>query len=305
MDHKYIVVGVDGTGSTSWMKQDGSNSHTFKFVNDVKYGSMGTDRLYLHGPSNKITGSDAEPITQQAVDFIYHRLGVLFPGLPAKNVKPFDLYDVNLCMQERERSNQTSYVFLSKPARLPQRVTPNLLAGQPLTTNDVRIVLIGHSRGGLVVTNIARMLSPIVRVYFMGLYDSVDRQGCLDGMNVENVKYVAHARRHPEVGSRSTFSNTSLNYIGVDHAEEMKFYTSHGGIGGDFVAKPEDLGFGGDSSCIPNTTVYTEFGHYTVPKNPKLVKRFGKPMDAVCSDGKYAADAFMRDQAKKYGIPVF
>jgi hypothetical protein len=304
MDHKYIVVGVDGTGSASWMKKDGSNSHTFKFIHDIKYGSIGSDRLYLHGPSNKITGSDAEPITQKAIDFIYHRLGVLFPGLLAKKIKPFDLYDVNQCMQDRARSNQTSYVFLSQPMRLPQRVTSQMLAHQPLTTNDVRIVLIGHSRGGLVVTNVARMLSPLVRVYFMGLYDSVDRQGCLDGMNVENVKYVAHARRNPEVGSRYTFSNTSLNYIGVDHAEEMKFYTSHGGIGGDFVRKAEEVGFGGDSSCVPNTTVYTEFGQYNVPKNPQLVKKFGKPMDAICTDGKYAADAFMRAQARKYGIPI-
>jgi hypothetical protein len=50
--------------------------------------------------------------------------------------------------------------------------------------------------------------------------------------------------------------------------------------------------------------VYTEFGHYNVPKNPQLVKRFGKPMDAVCTDGKFAADSFMRAQARKYGIPM-
>src|ERR1700754_3737822 len=98
MDHKYIVVGVDGTGSASWMKKDGSNSHTFKFIRDVKYGSIGSDRLYLSGPSDKITGSDAEPITQKAIDFIYHRLGVLFRGVLANKIKPFDLYDVNQCM---------------------------------------------------------------------------------------------------------------------------------------------------------------------------------------------------------------
>jgi hypothetical protein len=177
---------------------------------------------------------------------------------------------------------------------------------QPLTVNDVRIVLIGHSRGGLVVTNIARMLSPLIRVYFMGLYDSVDRESCLDGMNVENVKYVAHARRNPAVGSRWTFSNTSLNYIGVDNAEEAeeKFYTSHGGIGGDFVSKAEEVGFGGDSSCVPQTIITTEFGAQIVDTNPALTKKFGKPMDAICADGRDAANAFIRRQARKYGIPI-
>lgn len=306
MDNKYIIVGVDGTGSTSWMKKDGSNSHTYKFVQDVRYGSIGTDKLFLHGPSNKITGSDSEPITQKAIDFIYNRLGVLFPDIMAKRIKPLEMYDVNSCMQQQERNNQSRYVFISHPARLPQRVSQQMLSHQPLSVNDVRIVLIGHSRGGLVVTNVARMLSPLIRVYFMGLYDSVDREGCLDGMNVENVKYVAHARRNPEVGSRWSFGNTSLNYIGVDNANEaeMKFYTSHGGIGGDFVSKAEEVGFGGDSSCVPKTIINTEMGPVITDTNPALIKKFGKPMDAICADGRDAANAFIRAQARKYGIPI-
>ena len=58
MDHKYIVVGIDGTGSREWMYQDGSNSSTFKFVRDVHYGSMEIDRRWFHGPSNTVTGTD-------------------------------------------------------------------------------------------------------------------------------------------------------------------------------------------------------------------------------------------------------
>jgi hypothetical protein len=149
------------------------------------------------------------------------------------------------------------------------------------------------------------MLSPLVRVYFMGLYDSVDRQGCLDGMNVENVKFVAHARRHPDVKSRTYFGNTSLKYIGVDHAEERFFYTSHGGMGGSFIINRKEVSTFGDSSCLPTITTKTEDGDtIELINNPALVKKLGKQMDQICTDGSQEADQFIRTQAGKYGIPV-
>lgn len=307
MQPKYIVVGVDGTGSTSWMKTDGSNSNTFRFVRDVQYGTLQIDRRWFHGPSNKITGSDSEQILQQSLDFIYHRLGTLFPASRSRQVRPLDMYDVNSCQQSAEYHKQTMLAEhgIYEPARLPTQVTSQLLQQQPLTVNDVRIVLVGHSRGGLVVANLARMLSPVVKVYFMGLYDSVDRQPCLDGMKVENVKYVAHARRHPDVHSRGSFSNTSLTYIGVDHAEEQYFYTSHGGIGGSFVTVPGEVGFMGDSSCLPTVLQSRgRLGTREVINNPTLTKKLGKPMDQVCADGSQEADQFIRNQARKYGVPV-
>lgn len=307
MNYKYIVVGIDGTGSRSWMAKDGSNSNTFKFIRDVHYGTMEIDRRWYHGPSNVVTGSDSEPVLQNALDFIYHRLATLFPVLSAKKIKPMDMYDVNSCMQNQELQQQNSMdsFFNYQPVRTPLTVNPAMLRNQPLTINDVRIVLIGHSRGGLVVTNIARMLSPLVQVYFMGLYDSVDREGCLDAMKVENVKYVAHARRNPEVGSRSYFGNTSLKYIGVEHAEERFFYTSHGGIGGSFVTNKNEVGTFGDSSCLANITYRTEDGQtFDAVNNPALVKKLGKTMDKICATGSSDADQFIRDQAKKYGIPV-
>jgi hypothetical protein len=36
MNYKYIVVGIDGTGSREWMYKDGSNSSTYKFIRDVQ-----------------------------------------------------------------------------------------------------------------------------------------------------------------------------------------------------------------------------------------------------------------------------
>ena len=307
MNYKYIVVGIDGTGSREWMYKDGSNSSTFKFVRDVHFGTMDIDRRWYNGPSNVITGSDTEPILQEALDFVYQRISSLFPDVRNRSIKPLEMFDVNSCMQNRERTTQQmmeSHGYAA-PTRKPLAVTENMLANQPLTTDDVRIVLIGHSRGGLAATALARMLSPLVRVYFMGLYDSVDREGCLDGMNVENVKFVAHARRHPEMKSRTSFGNTSLKYIGVDHAEERFFYTSHGGMGGSFVTRAKEVSTFGDSSCLPIIEAQTEDGQkLELINNPAVVKKFGKKMDQVCADGSNEADQFIRTQAKKYGIPV-
>jgi pimeloyl-ACP methyl ester carboxylesterase len=306
MNNKYIVVGIDGTGSREWMSKDGSNSSTYKFIRDVHYGAMDIDRRWYHGPSNVVTGSDTEPILQEALDFIYQRIGSLFPDIRSQAIKPLEMFDVNSCMQNQERTTQNYMASrgYSVSYRKPIAVTQDMLAHQPLTIDDVRVVLIGHSRGGLATTALARMLSPLVRVYFMGLYDSVDREGCLDGMNVENVKFVAHARRHPEVKSRTYFSNTSLKYIGVDHAEERFFYTSHGGMGGSFVTRTNEVSAFGDSSCLPTIDVQTEEGPIQLINNPALVKQFGKKMDQICADGSSEADQFIRTQAKKYGIPV-
>lgn len=306
MNYKYIVVGIDGTGSREWISKDGSNSSTFRFVRDVHFGAMDIDRRWFHGPSNVVTGSDTGPILQQALDFIYNRISTLYPTIRNRQIKPLEMFDVNSCMQSRERTTQNmmeSHGYYQTP-RIPVTNIQQLLNNQPLTTDDVRVVLIGHSRGGLATTALARMLSPLVRVYFMGLLDSVDREGCLDGMNVENVKYVAHARRHPDVGSRTYFGNTSLKYIGVTEHEERFFYTSHGGIGGSYIIKKNEVSRFGDSSCVPAITVPVDDTEVEVVNNPVLVSKFKKKMDQICIDGSRDADLFIRQQAKKYGVPV-
>jgi hypothetical protein len=306
MDHKYIVVGIDGTDSDDWMENDGSNSHVFKFIKHF-YGIEGINVRYLPGPTQRTFGRDTEQIIKQGLDFIYQRLATLFPGVITDKIKPLNMYDINLCMQRDARNLQNRYVFLDHPVPPVQRVTKGMLMNQKLSTDDVRIILVGHSRGGLAVTQIARMLSPVVRVYFMGLYDSVDMQPCLDGMNVENVKFVVHAKRNPEVRSRMTFRNTSLNYIGVDDKEEAFFDTSHGGIGGDFVTTYSGAGWDGDFSCIPHT--FRKIGglaFYPVPRNPKMMEKHGgKLMNAICADGSRKADQFMRAQAIRFGVPIY
>ena len=303
MNYKYIVVGIDGTGSREWMSKDGSNSSTYRFIRDVQYGAMDIDRRWYHGPSNVVTGSDSEPILQEALDFIYQRISTLYPTVRTRSIKPLEMFDVNSCMQNQERQNMMESQGYHV-SRVPVTVTQPMLKNQPLTTDDVRIVLIGHSRGGLVTTAIARMLSPVVKVYFMGLYDSVDREGCLDGMDVVNVKIVAHARRHPDVKSRTYFKNTSLNYSDVEQKEERFFHTSHGGIGGSFITNPKEVSTFGDSSCLATITTQTRAGKIEMINNPALVKKLGKRMDEVCTEGSSEADKFIRAQAQKYGIPI-
>lgn len=303
MNYKYIVVGIDGTGSREWMSKDGSNSSTYRFIRDVQYGAMDIDRRWYHGPSNVITGSDSEPILQEALDFIYQRIGTLYPAVRTRSIKPLEMFDVNSCMQNQERQNMMESQGYHV-SRVPVTVTQPMLNSQPLNTDDVRIVLIGHSRGGLVTTAIARMLSPVVKVYFMGLYDSVDREGCLDGMDVVNVKIVAHARRHPDVKSRTYFKNTSLNYSDVEQKEERFFHTSHGGIGGSFITNPKEVSTFGDSSCLATITTQTRAGQIEMINNPALIQKLGKKMDVICTEGSSEADKFIRAQALKYGIPI-
>ena len=308
---RYIVVGIDGTGSRNWRKQDGSNSSVFKFVRDFNYGAINIDRKFFDGPTDTTFGNESEPVLQHAINFIYNRLRQLFPQLAQHHISPLTMFDVNSCHQNAEYqrvAREMEYGYVTTPSvHLPVRVTTQMLAGQLLTTNQVRIVIVGHSRGGLIATLLARMLSPIVRVYFLGLYDAVDRQPCLDGNVVENVAYVFHARRHPDVGSRWYFGNTSTtNPSG--HYEEKFFYSSHGGIGGSIIPGQYDNSITADNSCRPQPPVRIIYTPRGIPikvdnVNP-LTRRFGKPIDQICAEGGRSADAYIRDNARRFGLPI-
>jgi len=312
----YIVVGIDGTSSASWRKPDGSNSHVYRFVQGFQSGAMGVDKLFLDGPNNVIEGRDSEPILQKALDFIDRRLHALFPKQLAVGAHPahaLDMFDVNSCTQtDYYREQYGDEYGLLPPAqqtvpRMPVQVNATMLAHQALSTDQVRIVIVGHSRGGLIATVLAHMLSPLVRVYFMGLYDAVDREPCLDGATIDNVKIVFHARRSPDVGSRTMFGNTATLHK-VEHYEESFFYTSHGGIGGDFVADPSKVGMFGDDSCAarPDTRLVNtgKGGIASVDNRHPLTKRFGKPIEQICAEGRDNADTFIRNGARRFGLPV-
>lgn len=308
---KFIVVGIDGTGSTEWMKADGSNSHTYRFIHEFRYGTYGVDRMWFHGPSDTMSGKETEPILENALRFITNRIYQLFPDVQSKH-RAFDMFDVNTCKQSEYYSNQMSgseysYSYsTSSDLRYPRTVTPQLLQSQPLSIEDVKVVLIGHSRGGLAATVLAKMLSPLVKVYFLGLYDSVDRQPCLDGMVVENVHIAYHARRHPEMNSRWYFGNTSVQYKSDLPVQEAFFHTTHGGIGGDFVDDPNQISLGSDATCVPygKQKIATRAGVREIDRTHPVAKREGRPINRICEEGKRSADRFIRDGAKLYGLPV-
>ncbi len=309
---KYIVAGIDGTGSRTWMKPDGSNSHVFAFVRDFQYGAINIDRKYFHGPSDTVMGRETESIMQAALDFIKNRLSQLFTPAIFDTVRPLKMFDVNSCTQSayyaEQRSEYGSYGSGAATVQIPVHINAAMLQHQVLSMTDVKIILVAHSRGGLAATVLAKMLAPIVRVYFLGLYDSVSRQPCLDGQTVENVQHVVHAMRDPDVGSRYTFGNTSTQYsTGTDYTQQ-KFTTSHGGIGGDYVSDPKRASFGSDTACLARPDyieVPDNYGGITkIDNRAFLTKKLGRPIQDICDDGSRKADMYIRDGARRVGLPV-
>ena len=107
--------------------------------------------------------------------------------------------------------------------------------------NGVRIFLVGHSRGGHIVIQLASRLKGILKIEFIGLFDAVDRDMKLGGGTgtIRNCKTAYHALRSPIMGSRNLFGNVGLsNEDG--HYYEKFFMTSHGALGGNIDA-PKSL----------------------------------------------------------------
>jgi hypothetical protein len=306
---EYIVVGIDGTSSKEWMKADGSNSHTYKFVEDFKGGtSSGINKQWFHGTSEVVFDGETERIVHQALDFLIKTLKQKFPLVAINNLRPLEMFDVNSCKQsEYFNKAQNGSNYYTNTLKIPVRVD-TAKKHQSLTTNDVKIILIGHSRGCIATTVLAKMLSPIVQVYFMGLYDSVDRNNCFDGSTIENVQYVYHAMRNDEIRSRGTFGHSSTKFASDVVYVSKSFYTSHGGVGGDYVSDPKKATMTGDISCIPQPSerkVYSGDGDYQIVDNTHpLSRRFGKPINDICEDGKKSADNFIRNGAKERGLPI-
>lgn len=77
------------------------------------------------------------------------------------------------------------------------------------SASDLRLSLIGWSRGAMIATTVAHWLAKEgLSVEYMGLLDAVDMDwtGGMAGISVEpftNVRTVLHAKRHSFVGSRS------------------------------------------------------------------------------------------------------
>jgi len=110
-----------------------------------------------------------------------------------------------------------------------------LTAAQRAEGSQIRICLIGHSRGGLAAIQVASRLDR--NVYFLGLLDSVNRTGGYCDVPIRNVQHVFHVRRNnmtpfedPQgflMGNTGTSSENPIAY------RERFFWETHGVIGWD------------------------------------------------------------------------
>ncbi len=129
-----------------------------------------------------------------------------------------------------------------------------------ITIDDIKINLVGHSRGAFIAAKIANILQnplPFIRpatygdervrliknntgnsrtldaikVNFLGLYDFVDMTAQVGAADVglKNVVYVAHAQRIKS----DNFSRVSFKATDIPKAILKPLDISHGGIGGD------------------------------------------------------------------------
>lgn len=269
----YLLGAFDGTGSKDWRKPDGSNSHVYQFYK--RFSSGNSYKTYYDGPNT--IGSNTKDIA-------------------AKGLK--DLLKVLQVQSIRDGGpsvNRSKGGYQSLPLS---------------ASGDVRVVLVGHSRGGLIAAWIANELSRFgVPVYFMGLYDAVDRASNLDPFNppegsafaldidpdtLSNVFYTYHALRDPSMKSRTLFGNTARNNLNKTLTyQERLFQTSHGGIGGAPAPQAETMVTRG-----VRKNVYPLFSDTTCTPEQ------GEKRVRVCNNNSAAAQAWIVGRARSLGIPI-
>ncbi|MEZ4648415.1 MAG: hypothetical protein R3E97_06405 [Candidatus Eisenbacteria bacterium] len=260
---KYILAGIDGTGSRVWIQTSGGSS-VRRFVAD--FDPQEGAKQYFPGPDNQATGSDSTAILQDVMNFIY-----------------------------------ASY-YVATNIRLPWEGPPDLPLGERMraqrqifqTIHDrvAKIVLVGHSRGGLIAILAAAGLQPPVD--FLGLYDAVDRVYGPDGSEIRNVRVTYHALRDPSIGSRPSFGNTGRRSTG--RYIEEHFETSHGGIGGAYEPRPS--GPFADYSCSVDYERSQSPTPGWLPSSPVTPGTRA----ALCATESRSAEAWMRDAARREGL---
>ena len=208
---KVIAVGIDGTGSSGWRRNDGANSHVFRFITDINGGPAGGNieagvrssdgaKRYWHGPGD--LGSEMGDISQAVFRFVLDEM---------------------------------------------LRLTRDTGCAQ----TDFKICLVGHSRGAVAAIKVANflngdeyqnmtieyggVLSSPVQVGFIGLYDTVDRSTISINVAMPNVTHGSHARRQNR-GSFLLFGGSRSTFGTVDIPARFPTFdvdTAHGGVGGD------------------------------------------------------------------------
>lgn len=270
---EFLVAGIDGTGSREWRARDGSNSHIFQFVRDLRHTNGRAH--YWHGPDSAIphvAGVEIQRIVPAVIRWIVQTMMPMSPRCP-DGVDPARM--------------MTSCVPLSES---DYRQVAELLRQQMV--ENIKICIVGHSRGGLVAVMVAERLRLLrLPVYFMGLYDAVDRASCsigCDASTITNTQHVYHARRDPRMESRGSFGNDAVMPAGTSWYHEQFFMTSHGGIGGSPEFHPDD--FSDDYSCSVDGL------------SADIQRAMGADPYETCLEGSRAADRWIRDNGRAHGL---
>ncbi len=196
-----IVLGIDGTASRKWLNPEGSNSHVYRFVQQMRCGENGG---YLHGPGD--LGLDVANIVNAGVQWISER--------------------VTAAAAPRASSygglNQSSFLSLSD-------VFVRLSLVGHSRGGLIAILIAKRLRNFKVCPRISGM-----HLHFLGLYDAVDwHLGPYADVIPGNVSSAYHALRDPTVCSRTWFGNTGTKAETPCRYTSRLFTATHSGVGGD------------------------------------------------------------------------
>ncbi len=280
---KWILITVDGTDSSDWRKPGGENSHVHTFYRKFGNGYGGSElvKFFQDGPDWTITGLDSGSKRQAGLNKIFESIDRFFPEIPIIE-KPTML--PGGAMNITSTTVWNSYFNFEKQRNERYRSIRSF--------DHLRIVLVGHSRGGGVVIDIAQKLSEHkIPVYFMGLFDGVDRSLFISGGDVVNTRHAYHALRGLE-NSRSSFGNT-----GKAGTIYKVFDTSHGGIGGSPEAVPTTIT--SDFSCsvlfIPSSISIDKIKEQFKSRIQHYMK---------CKNESLKAYEWMVEKARYCGLPI-
>jgi pimeloyl-ACP methyl ester carboxylesterase len=299
MSNEFICVAIDGTNSRGVDYSGGASSEMqicFENKSNVrsffdKLNIPENCKLFLHGPGirkdrkdgmdksetyDAVTGSTCENIANEAMSWIRKALSdkpnakIILVGHSRGGHIATELAIRLSTMSDLGASNSTALNLLSPfPLNTLNLARATItLASSALTRNDP------HQAKQKTATS--------REVFFLGLYDAVDMTTALGDTTIipSNVKWVYHAMRSKEVGSRSSWGYTAIKTKKNDPDRHFfqEFGGTHGSMGGAFA-----------TSCAKGI-----LGPCDVAVTADQNRLAGK-----------SAHQFVMDGAKKAGLPGF
>ena len=190
--------------------------------------------------------------------------------------------------------------------------------------NDFRFIMVGHSRGGHIVINLAAMLK--YRTHFLGLYDAVDRTSMTNihqKTTIYNVDHIYHALRDVSVGSRTSkklnltvntflFGSVAFEVAGYAVSKVLDFDNTgiESGDGGEYVGKTFKTSHGGiGGDVLTHTSVSVPVIEPLLADDSCAVSMFNQSEAQVkklelCLSDSVAADRFIKEGARKNGVSI-